>query len=52
MFLARDANTTTIIDAKDGDVVTYRAVNNIGVDEENTTINVLGNISKTTFYCI
>ena len=32
VFLAKDVNTTTITDAKDGDVVTYRAVNNIRFD--------------------
>ena len=46
-----DVNTITI-NATDVGVVTCRAVNNIGFDEENTTINVLGNVSKTTFCCI
>ena len=40
------------INVTDGDVVTCRADNNIGFDEENTTINVEGNASKTTFCCI
>ena len=43
-----DGNTITI-NATHVGVVTCRAVNNIGFDEENTTINVLG---KTTFCCI
>ena len=45
-----NVNTITISNAKDGDVVTCRANNNIGFDEENTTIIIpKGNYSKTIF---
>ena len=45
LIIAGDVNTITITDAKDGDVITCRADNNIGFDEERTTINVIGNVT-------
>ena len=44
-FRPEDGNTITITDAKDGDVVTCRADNHIGFDEEFTTISVKGNVT-------
>ena len=42
-LIAEDVNTITITDAKDDEVITCRADNNIGYDEEGTTITVIGN---------
>ena len=44
-LLDKNDTTITIPDAKDGDVVTCRAENNIGFDQENTTISVIGNVT-------
>ena len=44
---SEDVNTITINDPKDGDVITCRADNNIGFDNESTTLNVTGNVSTT-----
>ena len=49
MLIAEDVNTITITDAKDGDVITCRANNNIGFDEEHTTIHVKGYFSIAHF---
>ena len=50
-IIAGDVNTITITDAEDGDVVTCRADNNIGFDEERTTISVKGNVTMVTQKC-
>ena len=46
MYIHEDTNNITVTDAEDGDVVVCRANNSIGSDEENTTINVKGNLHK------
>ena len=48
MLIDTDVNTITITDAKDGDTIVCRADNNIGFDEEDTTIvQGKGNVNKT-----
>ena len=48
MLIDKDVNTITINDAKDGDIIVCRADNNIGFDEEDTTIvQGKGNVNKT-----
>ena len=44
-LIAGDVNNITITDANNSDVITCRADNNVGFDEEVTTITVIGNVS-------
>ena len=46
-LIDEDVSAITITDAKGGDVIVCRVDNNIGFDEENTTI--IGNVNKTTY---
>ena len=43
--IAGNANSITINDTNNSDVITCRAVNNVGFDEEVTTITVIGNVN-------
>ena len=49
MLIAEDVNTITITDAEDGDIIICRADNNVGFDEEYTTIHVKGYFSTIHF---
>ena len=44
-LIAGNVNNITITDANNSDVITCRADNNVGFDEEATAITVLGNVS-------
>ena len=44
-LIAEDVNNITITDANNSDVITCRAVNNVGFYEEVTTITVIGNVN-------
>ena len=44
-LIAGDVNNITITDVNNSDVITCRADNNVGFDEEDTTIIVIGNVS-------
>ena len=44
-LIAGDVNTITINDTSNADVITCRADNNVGFDEEDTTITIIGNVN-------